>query len=75
MDYTSYGVGTSVVCSTGLGNAKASTRGTDDGTVHAFLVPIVMMFIITICKYKAYEISICSIECSINIIHVCRVLA
>ena len=44
MDYTSYGVGTSVVCSTGLGNAKASTRGTDDGTVHAFFVPISYRF-------------------------------
>lgn len=44
MDYTSYGVGTSVVCSTGLGNAKASMRGTDDGTVHAFFVPISYRF-------------------------------
>ena len=36
----SYGVGSGVVCSTGLGNARASDRGTDNETVHAFFVSI-----------------------------------
>ena len=32
------GVGSNVVYSTGLGNARASTRGMDNRTVHAFYV-------------------------------------
>ena len=35
------GVGSDVVCSTLIGNARASTRGTDDRRFHAFLCPLI----------------------------------
>ena len=34
------GVGSDVVCSSGLGNARALTRGTDNRTTHAFFVSV-----------------------------------
>ena len=34
------GVGSDVVCSTGLGNARALTRGTDNRTVSRFFMSI-----------------------------------
>ena len=37
------GVGSNVVCSTLIGNARASTRGMDNKTVHAFLCPYVKL--------------------------------
>lgn len=47
--YIHIGVGSSVVCSTISGNAKASVRGTDDRRFHAFFVP----------KFKALSINQC----------------
>ena len=38
--YFHIGVGSNVVCSTTIGNARASIRGTDDGSSHAFLCDI-----------------------------------
>ena len=37
------GVGSNVVCSTLIGNARASMRGMDNRTVHAFLCPYVKL--------------------------------
>jgi len=37
VDYIHIGVGSNVVCSTVIGNARASIRGTDNRMVHAFL--------------------------------------
>ena len=39
------GVGSDVVCSFGLGNAKALVRGTDSRRFHAFLCPFVKCMI------------------------------
>lgn len=38
--YFHIGVGSNVVCSTTIGNARASIRGTDDRSSHAFLCDI-----------------------------------
>ena len=34
------GVGSNVVCSTGLGNARASVGGTDSRMIHAFFMSL-----------------------------------
>ena len=38
------GVGSNVVCSTTIGNARASMSGMDNGTFHAFLCLYVMKY-------------------------------
>ena len=38
------GVGSDVVCSTGLGSARASMCGTDNRTTHAFFVSVYHVF-------------------------------
>ena len=37
--YIHIGVGSDVVCSTTMGNARASIRGTDNKTTHVFVIP------------------------------------
>lgn len=50
------GVGSDVVCSTLIGSARASTRGTDNMKFHAFFMPVYNPLYFTNIKTKKRDI-------------------